>query len=70
VGKVYRAKIFTIDFDTDYKYLKFINKNPSKVVIEIDVEKLDYVVSTGVPDDELAASRNKVQTILMESEST
>jgi hypothetical protein len=27
IGKVYRSKVLTIDFDTDYKELKFSNKN-------------------------------------------
>jgi hypothetical protein len=27
MGKVYSSKVMTVDFDTDYKYLKFINKN-------------------------------------------
>ena len=27
IGKVYRSKILTVDFDTDFKYLKFTNKN-------------------------------------------
>ncbi len=26
IGKVYRSKILTVDFDTDFKLLKFANK--------------------------------------------
>ena len=27
LGKVYRTKVITVDFDTDFKELKFYNKN-------------------------------------------
>jgi hypothetical protein len=27
IGQVYRTKMITVDFDKDFKYLKFINKN-------------------------------------------
>ena len=27
IGKVYRSKVITMDFDTDYKDVKFYNKN-------------------------------------------
>lgn len=40
IGKVYREKVLTVDFDTDYKQIKFFNKNSERVLISIDIEKL------------------------------
>ena len=60
MGRVYRKRMLIVIFDTDYVIVRFINKNAGKVLIEIDVETLDFVVERGVEDNILASSRRKV----------
>lgn len=70
LGKVYRRKVLTVNFDTDFVYLKFANQNAAKVLVEIDVEMLEFVVEEGVPDDKIKESRLKMASIIREAEST
>jgi hypothetical protein len=44
VGEVYISRIFSINFDTDYKYFNFTSKIPQSVLVMVDLEKLDEVV--------------------------
>lgn len=60
--------MFIIDFvNIDYKYLKFVNKYNYVVFVQVGIEQLEFVVEKGVKDDSLTLTRNKMNTILMES---
>jgi hypothetical protein len=41
VGEVYIFRKFSINFDTDYKYFKFVSKMHGSVLVMVDLEKLN-----------------------------
>lgn len=52
LGKVYVSKVFKIDFDTDYKYFRFVSNLPQSAFVVVDLEKLHEVVPDNVAKDQ------------------
>jgi hypothetical protein len=54
-----------LNFDADYKFIKFTSKLERSVIISVDLERLDEVVPNEgiVKDDHLDISTKKLITI-------
>ncbi len=52
LGRVYVSKMFRINFDTDFKYFRFVSKLPKSVLLVVDLEKLNEVVPNTVAKDQ------------------
>lgn len=52
LGKVYVSKVFKIDFDTDYKYFRFVSSLPQSAFVVVDLERLHEVVPDNVAKDQ------------------
>lgn len=64
LGNVYINRLFRVNFDTDYKYLRLVNKNPFMIALTVDVESPEAVPpSTTVSDTHLSLPAQKLAGI-------
>jgi hypothetical protein len=71
LGKIYIEKTTIFNFDTDFKYFRLTNNIEMTVLVVVDLEKLQEVVSAAgaagaVHNDQLDTPKNKLAAIRSE----
>ena len=61
---MYIKKVFKITFHRDYQILRFRNNYGRKMLIQVGLEDLGYIPETGLKDDILKLSNEKMNAIM------
>lgn len=70
VGRVYVNKMFKINFDTDYKFIRFTNSYPELKMLMIDIERPEAIPRSDVVKDEhLSPGLAKMKALIDKVES-
>lgn len=61
LGEVYVHSIISINFDSDYRILRFRNTYEQTVLVEIDLEFSGNVIEKALDDDDLLKTQQKIK---------
>ena len=70
LGEVYVHAVIPINFDSDYRILRFRNTYSQTVLVEIDLEFTGMVIDKGLDDDDLVKTESKIRHIMKQMETT
>ena len=64
VGKTYVKKIFNVTFMRDYQIIRVKNNYSKKMLVQISVEDSHFVPTSGIKDDILKLSNEKMNAVM------